>query len=468
MASTSIDPELARKIDDANKRLKEQKKELHIPTPLFDAHRLSNEVSHLYGRPINVWVKMENLQRTGSFKIRGAYHKLKTLRDDGWPDGSEVVAASAGNHAQGVALAAKLIGFESRIFVPSGAPSFKLRAIANYGAQLKQEESLETAVDEAKKYATNDLGAEDLFIHPYDDWDIIAGQGTIGLEIYQQLSRHIENLKEQDLTVVVPVGGGGLAAGIAYALKEHQECENWRIIGVQSEKAPAAKLSLEEQTKVTQTPSYTIADGIKVEAPGDKPLAVLLQHMHSMYLADDGAISHAVYKLLYMQKTVAEPAGAAALAAILNNSTFDRPEIHGSDVVVVVSGGNTDISRLAWGAMQEHAREGFVFRVEGKVRDEPGTLAKVAGVCQRNSGNILLTRQERIRPDTPPGYALITMYIEILGPLDTQKPQKDVQNKIEKIIQQLKHDEDLKDSAKEPLCLDFKYDWALRKDVEGA
>lgn len=444
--------ELINNIEEAKKELKKlaDKGKIEIPTLLIKSHTFSEKTGG------NIYLKCETFQRTGSFKVRGAYYKLLKLINK-YPNCEEVTAASAGNHAQGVALSASILGLKATIFVPRNAPAFKLRAIRDYGASIVEEATLDDAIKKAEDRAESVLGNKDFFIHPYNDYDIIAGQGTIGQEIFDQLAEElekekqieeVEELKNLEFTVAVPIGGGGLISGIAFALKEVCGCKKVKIVGVQSDAAPNMKrafekfeekkkkelglsklsdLSKEEKDKVLKLSDvelrYTIADGIKVQEAGEKTFEICKKYLDDIVLVDDWQIASAIYTLLVREKIIAEAAGAVSLAAILSGE-FEDKYVKGENVVIVISGGNIDLSLLAWIALQQHSREWNIFRLESELPDKPGAFAKVSSIIAENQGNIIQVREDRMRSDLRPGRIFISIYVEALGknkPKDTME-----------------------------------------------
>lgn len=434
-------------IEEAKEALKNAAKEgkIVIPTPLIKTSDIFNQMTGAR----NIYLKCETFQRTGSFKVRGAYYKLLKLQK--YQKCEEVTAASAGNHAQGVALSAQILGLKATIFVPRNAPAFKLRAIRDYGASIEEEATLDKAINKAEDRAESVLGNKDFFIHPYNDYDIIAGQGTIGQEIFDQLAEElkkekkieeVEELKNLEFTVAVPIGGGGLISGIAFALKEVCGCKKVKIVGVQSDAAPnmieafkkfeekkkalglskLSELSKEEKEKVLKLSDadlkYTIADGIKVQEAGEKTFEICKKYLDDIVSVDDRQIASAIYTLLVREKIIAEAAGAVSLAAILSGQL--EKYVKGKNVVIVISGGNIDLSLLAWTILQQHSREWNIFTLEGVLPDEPGAFAEVSSIIAENRGNIIQVREDRIRSDLGPGRIFVSISVEVLGKDDPQ------------------------------------------------
>ena len=358
-------------------------------TPLTRSHTFS-EMSNG-----NVFLKLENLQKTGSFKIRGAYYKLwKSLEEK---QIKVCVAASSGNHAQGVAYAASLLGIKSIIVMPEYTPVAKVSATRGYGAEVILHGS---TYDEACKRAlelSEKMHAE--FIHPFDDPYVIAGQGTIGVEIYNVL-------KEVDY-VFVPVGGGGLISGIAIAIKKLKP--DVKVIGVQAKGAPAMTLSYMKGKRMRYDNPYTIADAIIVKEPGELTFSIVRELVDDMVLVDDFEISHALFMLLERCKLLAEPAGVLGLAAILSG----KVDIKGKNAVVVISGGNIDMSLLAKLIEKVLFKERREVKIRGVLPDRPGMLKRVLEVLAEVKANIVTIAHDRSNPYLEPGMAEVTITIEI-------------------------------------------------------
>ena len=335
------------------------------PTPLEFSHALSDRVGG------DVHLKCENLQRAGSFKIRGAYTRMSRLSDEEKARG--VVAASAGNHAQGVALAAQLLGIKSTVFMPLGAPIPKLNATRAYGADVEQ---LGTSIDEclvrAKQFEV-ETGA--VLIHPFDHADIVAGQGTCGLEILEQCP----DVK----TILVSVGGGGLLAGIATAVKARRP--DVRVIGVQAEMAAAYPQSLAAGRPVPLTSMATMADGIAVGCPGEVPYAIVRELVDSIETVSEESLSRALLFLLERAKLLVEPAGAAAVARLLDAG----PQTYEGPVVAVLSGGNIDPLLLLRIIRYGLAAAGRYLQFRVRVSDSPGSLAGLLADLAGADANVL-------------------------------------------------------------------------------
>jgi len=379
-------------LDEVSSRIKEAREVLGSVihrTPLLPSRTLSDITK------AEVFLKLENLQKTGAFKVRGAYYKISKLkRAEGV---TRVVAASSGNHAQGVAYSASLLGVDATIFMPRYTPFYKVNATRSYGAQvILYGETYDDAYKRAVEFAEEQKAP---LIHPFDDLDIIAGQGTIGVEIF-------EDAPNADV-VLVPVGGGGLISGIAVALKKLNE--RIKVIGVQPSGAPAMYLSF-KQRNLVETPSvWSIADGVIVKRPGETTLRIMEETVDDVVLVDDKDIARAVFILLERAKTVAEPAGALSVAALLSGAV----EARGKRVVAVVSGGNVDPSMLSRIINQVLFIEGRQVRIRGMLPDRPGQLKKVVDVIAELGLNIVSIDHERVNPLVIPGMAQVTLGLEV-------------------------------------------------------
>lgn len=334
------------------------------PTPMEFSRALSERV----GGP--VFLKCENLQRAGSFKIRGAYTRMARLSDDEKARG--VVAASAGNHAQGVALAAQLLGLRSTVFMPTGAPIPKLLATRGYGAHVELTGlTVDEALVEAKRFSEQ-TGA--VLIHPFDHTDIVAGQGTVGLEILEECP--------DVRTVVVCTGGGGLLGGIATAVKGLRP--DVRVVGVQAETAAAYPASIAAGHPVPLAKMVTMADGIAVGCPGEVPYALVRELVDDICTVSEESLSKALLFLIERAKLVVEPAGAAGVAALLSDATaFEAP------VAVVLSGGNIDPLLLLRVLRHGMAAAGRYLQFRLRVPDRPGSLAALLAVLADVDANVL-------------------------------------------------------------------------------
>ena len=362
------------------------------------AHRtpLSSSMTFSQMTGGEVYLKLENLQKTGAFKLRGAYYALwSKLRESRV---SLCVTASSGNHGQGVAYASSVLGIKSIVVMPIYTPVYKVQAVKSYGAHVVlYGETYDDAYAKALEIAERE-GA--FFVHPFNDERVIAGQGTIGLEI-------LEDLPDVDL-VVVPVGGGGLISGIAIALKAVKG-EKVKVIGVQPKGAPALYRSYKEGRLVTVERPQTIADGVVVKRPGEITLRFIRELVDDMVVVDDYEIARAMFLLLERAKLVAEPAGALSVAAMLSGAV----EVKGKKAVAVVSGGNVDMSLLSRIIEKSLYLQGRQAKIRGILPDRPGELKKVVDVIAKHRLNIVHIAHERSNPLINPGYAEVTIDIEV-------------------------------------------------------
>ena len=367
-----------------------------IQTPMEESRWLSA----LAGGPVSL--KCENLQRTGSFKARGAYVRISRLSEEQRAHG--VVAASAGNHAQGVALAATLLGIKSTVFMPEGAPIPKEKATRAYGADVVfHGRYLEDALEAANAFAA-ETGA--VLIHPFDHVDIVAGQGTVGLEILEQTP--------EVQTVLVPTGGGGLLAGIAIAVKSLRP--DVRVIGVQAEGAAAFPGSLKEGHPVPLGSMTTMADGIAVGRPGDITFAAVRDHVDEVLTVSEDSLSRALLALIERAKMVVEPAGAAAVAAIL-----DRPSEFRTPTVALLSGGNIDPLLLGKVIRHGMAAAGRYLNLRVCIPDVPGGLAQLLGEVSSVGANVLEVVHERISPSLHLDEVEVHLQLETRGEPHAEK-----------------------------------------------
>ncbi|NGN63754.1 threonine ammonia-lyase [Streptomyces sp. A7024] len=355
----------------------------------------SRHLSSLVGAPVHF--KCENLQRTGSFKLRGAYTRIAGLSADERARG--VVAASAGNHAQGVALAASLLGVRSTVFMPVGAPLPKVAATVDYGAEVKLTgQVVDETLRAAQEYA-EETGA--VFIHPFDHPDVVAGQGTVGLEILEQCP--------EVATVVVGIGGGGVAAGIAVAVKALRP--DVKVIGVQAEGAAAYPPSLAAGRPVSLDAVATMADGIQVGRPGDVPFKIIGDLVDEVRTVSEDALSSAVLLCLERAKMVVEPAGASPVAALLS-----EPEAFEGPVVAVLSGGNVDPLLLQRILRHGMAAAGRYLSLRLRLQDRPGALATMLEVLSVADANVLDVSHVRTDPRLGLTEAEVELQLETKGP----------------------------------------------------
>ncbi|MDX2559711.1 threonine ammonia-lyase [Streptomyces sp. TX20-6-3] len=355
----------------------------------------SRHLSSLVGAPVHL--KCENLQRTGSFKLRGAYVRIAGLRPEERAAG--VVAASAGNHAQGVALASNLLGVRATVFMPVGAPLPKVAATREYGADVRLHgHVVDETLAAAEQYA-RETGA--VFIHPFDHPDIIVGQGTVGLEILEQCP--------EVRTILVGVGGGGLAAGIGLAVKSVRP--DVKVIGVQAEGAAAYPPSLAAGHPVVVESPVTMADGIKVGRPGDVPFALVQEYVDEVRTVSEDALSSALLLCLERAKLVVEPAGASPVAALLS----DPRSVEGP-VVAVLSGGNVDPLLLQRILRHGMAAGGRYLSLRLRVTDRPGVLATLLAVLTVADANVLDVSHVRTDPRLGLTEAEVELHLETKGP----------------------------------------------------
>ncbi|MGC7097074.1 threonine ammonia-lyase [Amycolatopsis lurida] len=355
----------------------------------------ARDLRRLHGGPVHL--KCENLQRTGSFKIRGAYTRIHGLSEEERARG--VVAASAGNHAQGVALAAALLGAKSTVFMPERVPLPKLAATKGYGADVHLHGAvLEETLAEAMAFAEQ-TGA--VFIHPFDHPDVIAGQGTVGLEVLEQVPGVA--------TILVATGGGGLVGGVAAAVKAVRP--EVKVIGVQAESAAAYPPSLAAGEPVRLTELSTMADGIAVGAPGPVSYAHVAQLVDDVVTVTEEALSRAVLLCLERRKLVVEPAGAAAVAALLQHpGAFEPP------IVAVLSGGNVDPLLLLQIIQHGMTAGGRYLKLRLRVPDRPGSLASVLSKVSELGANVVDVEHSRISGALRLGEVEVSLNLETRGP----------------------------------------------------
>lgn len=354
---------------------------------------------------IDVYLKKENLQITGAFKIRGAYNKIATLTDEERKSG--VVAASAGNHAQGVALSASEFNIRAVIIMPESTPLTKVNGVKHYGAEVILHGA---NYDEAYAYAL-EFGAKNklTFIHPFEDEEVMCGQGTVALEILDECS---------DLdAVVVPVGGGGLIAGMASAIK--QVNPNIKIIGVSAAGAPALKNSYELGRAVDTTSVRTIADGIAVRDTSEITLDLIRESVDEFISVDDEEIASAILFLLEVQKLVVEGAGAVGVAALLYNKL---ESLKGKKIAIVLSGGNMDVTLLNVIIEKGLLKSGRKMNVTVTLIDKPGSLKRFTEILEELNANIVHIAYDRTSISLDYGDANVTVHMETKG----QEHQKEI------------------------------------------
>lgn len=342
----------------------------------------------------DLYLKTENLQLTGSFKLRGAYYKISQLSDEEKAKG--VIACSAGNHAQGVALGATHNGIKALICLPAGAPISKVEATKGYGADVclvpgVYDDAYAKAIELQKEYGYT-------FVHPFDDELVIAGQGTIGLEILEQLP-DVE-------AVVVPIGGGGLISGVAFAIKTLRP--DVKVYGVQAAGAPSMERSIHGGEPVRLENVSTIADGIAVKQPGENTYDLCKQYVDEIVTVNDDETAAAILALMERQKVVAEGAGAVAVAAVM----FHKLPVEGKKVVCIVSGGNIDVNTLNRVITRGLAKSGRKYTFIIDLFDKPGQLASVLHSIADEGGNVIAVTHERSNTSTEINGCSIRLEIE--------------------------------------------------------
>ncbi len=333
-------------------------------------------------RDADIYLKTENLQITGSFKVRGAYYKMTTLSDSERAKG--VIACSAGNHAQGVALAAQKNGIKAVICLPDGAPISKIEATKSYGAEVCLVEGVYDDAYQKALQLRDEMGYS--FIHPFNDPDVIAGQGTIALELMEQIA-------DMD-AVIVPIGGGGLISGIAYTIKMLNP--NIKVYGVQASGAPSMLKSVDDGEIIELSGVSTIADGIAVKKPGDLTYELCKKYVDKIVTVTDDEISAAILALMEQQKLVTEGAGATAVAAAM----FNKVDIKGKKVVCLCSGGNIDVTILSRVIKRGLLMSGRTCQLTVELADKPGQLKNVSRIIADLGGNVTSVHHERANEGT--------------------------------------------------------------------
>ena len=342
----------------------------------------------------DLYLKTENLQVTGSFKVRGAYYKISQLTDEEKAKG--VIACSAGNHAQGVALAAAKNGIKSLICIPDNAPISKVEATKSYGAEVCL---VKGTYDDAYEKAVSLVEEKDMtFIHPFDDEMVIAGQGTIGLEILDQLS-------DVD-AVLVPVGGGGLISGVAFAIKSLRP--EVKVYGVQAAGAPSMLNALRDKKIETLDSVKTIADGIAVKTPGEHTYEYCSKYVDDIVTVTDDEVATAILELIEKQKMTAEGAGAVSVAAAI----FNKVPIQGKKVVCLVSGGNIDVTILSRVIDRGLQKAGRLAELVIELVDKPGQLLGVSEIISKTGGNVISVNHARTDVDLDINSCVLRISIE--------------------------------------------------------
>ena len=367
----------------------------HSSTPVVTSKRLGT----------NLFIKSENLQKTGSFKIRGAYNKIRHLTPEEASRG--VIACSAGNHAQGVALSATRLGIKSVICMPEGAPILKVEATRGYGAEVVLVPGIyDDAAREAERLAREEGYT---FAHPFNDPYVIAGQGTIGLEILDQ----VPDVEQ----IIVPIGGGGLISGVATAVKSMRP--NVKVIGVQAATVPSMFVSFRSGMITTVKDGPTIADGIHVLTPGDLTFRLVQEYVDDIVTVSEDEIAAAIVALLEGRKTLAEGAGATTVAAYL----FEKVDTS-LKTAVVVSGGNVDITTLSRIITKGLQKTGRIVQLKTKLTDKAGNLAQLLSCVANTGANVLDIAHEREDAKTEVNSCVVTMTLETRDQLHVQEIRK--------------------------------------------
>ena len=395
----TIKPELS-EIMAASKRLK----------PIL--HHTELDLSSTFSRMCggNVYLKCENRQKTGSFKIRGATNKLSAMIERG--ERCPVVASSAGNHAQGVACAAASFGVPATIVMPKTAPIAKIQATEGYGAKVVLAGS---CYDEAYAKACEICEEEGAaFLHPYNDYEVMAGQGTLGLEI-------LGDLPTVD-AIVVPAGGGGLLAGIAAAVKQINP--RVKVYGVQAEGANAIAQSFREKRLISTSTASTIADGIAVKQPGDITVDIINSFCDGVVTVSDSQIAGAILLLMERCKMIVEPAGATPVAAVLNG----KIDVKGKNVVCVLSGGNIDVSFVQSIIEQGMAARHRRIRFTARLLDKPGSLVQILSILADSGANILTIEHDKLAAGLNPNETKVHIACEVGGKAHGQAVLDELKN----------------------------------------
>ena len=342
----------------------------------------------------HIFLKTENIQSTGSFKVRGAYFKISELTEEEKKRG--VIACSAGNHAQGVALAATKHGVKSLICLPEGAPISKIQATKGYGADVclvkgVYDDAYQKALELKEQYGYT-------LVHPFDDEDVIAGQGTVALEI-------LEDMPKVD-AIVVPIGGGGLISGIAYTIKNLKS--KIKVYGVQAEGAPSMYRSVKEGAPITLDEVNTIADGIAVKHPGTLTYELTKKYVDDIFTVSEDEIATAIVTLMERKKMVAEGAGAVSVAAAM----FNKLPLKDKNVVCIVSGGNIDVNKLSRVITRGLINSGRRCSLTLRLMDKPGQFSEVARVLAEHGANVISAFHERASTDADINFCYIKLDLE--------------------------------------------------------
>ena len=354
----------------------------------------------------DVYLKCENLQKTGSFKVRGAYNKIAKLAENG--GANSIVACSAGNHAQGCAFAASAMGMKATIVMPKTTPIAKINATEGYGAKAElYGDCYDDAYLRAREIEKTEGAA---FIHPFDDEDVIAGQGTLGLEM-------LEEVPDLDC-IIVPAGGGGLLAGVAFAVKSINP--RVRVIGVQAEGAPGISLSFREKKHIATDSVYTIADGIAVKNPGNITMDMIDRYADDVMTVSDGDIASAIIHLIERTKLVVEPAGATPLALLLSG----KLNVRGKKVACLLSGGNIDVSTIGKIIDRGLVSRGRKIEFSIQLQDKPGMLEKVSHILASENANVISITYDRMSADLELGETILHIGCEVGGKEHSERVAK--------------------------------------------
>ncbi len=368
-------------------------------------HNIPVSSSHTFSRMsgAELYLKYENQQKTGSFKVRGAYNKIAKLME-GEDRPTAVVASSAGNHAQGVAFAAAASGLASTIVMPRSAPLAKVLATESYGAKvLLHGGCYDDAYNRAKEIEA-ETGA--VFIHPFNDYDVMAGQGTIALEV-------LRDLPNVDV-VVIPAGGGGLLAGMAYGIKQINP--RVKVVGVQADGSDAIVQSFHRKELINISDACTIADGIAVKCPGSLTVDLINRYVDDMVTVNESEIASTILLLLERSKQVVEPAGAVSLAAAING----KLDIAGQRVACVLSGGNIDVSFIHRIVEKGLVNRGRQMKFRTIMLDVPGSLEHFSSILARSGANIIMVQHDRMQADLNLNEAILHIACEVSGPVHGQ------------------------------------------------
>ena len=348
-----------------------------------------------------ICLKNENFQRTGSFKVRGAYNKIAKLSDSEKSKPKRVVAASAGNHAQGVAYAATERGITSYIVMPKNTPIAKVTATEGYGANVVLDgDGYDDAYDVAQKMVKEKKG---VFIHPFDDEDVIAGQGTVALEI-------LEDMPDTD-AIIVPAGGGGLLAGVAFVAKQINP--KIKVIGVQAEGANAIAQSFGAKKKICSENIFTIADGIAVKSPGDISMDYINKYADEVATVSDNDIAAAIILLIERSKQIVEPAGATSLALMLTG--MSSLNLKDKKVACILSGGNIDVGFISKIIEKGLVSRGRQMKFSVVLNDKPGSLATFSKIMGSNSANIIAMQYDRMSTELALNETILHIACEVGG-----------------------------------------------------